>query len=162
METEDRVFELYGQFRNSIKNKFKEYDEKEEEISKKYRELHEKFREATDKQCLDLILNLAKSDKNKDSDLYEKNYSLLDDCYEHYDFGLKKQMEGITKKIESVDNILYKCNVNCIKDQEIKDDREIKKCYEVCFDVSFAETSSIQDNLLVKIQDNYLKLNNHI
>ena len=158
-ENEERIFEIYNYFRKTIKNKFKEYDLIEEELLSNYKTLIQKYKEVTNKECFNEIINYINSDQLKDPQEYENKLSNLNECYNKFDFGLKRIIDDSIKEIEILDDILYECNTKCVENPKERDDREIKKCYEKCFDKSFDDVMFIQNSILTKIKDNQSKLN---
>ena len=157
-ENNDRGFILYKEFRKSLKSKFMEYDRKEKEISLKFKTLNDKFRTVTDKQCEQPLRNLSQINEAIDPESYKKTFKSVEDCYTIYDFGLKDEMERITKRLEVIDDDSYNCNKQCMENISSKIDEDIKKCYGECYDSSFILTTRIQNNLLSKINENMNKL----
>ena len=158
-ENEDRIFEIYNYFRKTIKNKFKEYDLIEEQLLSNYKTHIQKYKEVTNKECYNEIINYINSDQLKDPQEYENKINHLNECYNKFDFGLKRIIDDSIKDIEILDHVLYECNTKCVENPKEKDDREIKKCYEKCFDNSFNDVMLIQNSILSKIKDNQSKLN---
>jgi hypothetical protein len=158
-ESEERVFRIYSYFKTTIKNRFIEIDDIEEELQTTFKMFRNKYKEVTNKQCYKQIIDLISTNQESAPEEYENKYSILTDCYKKYDNGLFQEIDDSVKEIDAVDEVLNSCNSNCVDNQNEMDDRVLKKCFEYCFEESFKSVKRIHLGILSQIKENHSKLN---